>query len=260
MIDLHAHILPGLDDGAADWDEALRMCRLALEDNTTLVVATAHMFRGMFDVTRSQILESVSCLRQRLHKEGIPLAVEPGAEVHIEMDLGGELRGGRLMTVADRGKYLLVELPQHVLPHGLSEFLFSLQLAGVTPIIAHPEKNLELQRDATLAVEFAKAGNLLQVTAASVTGEAGERAEVCAHELLQRRLAHLVASDAHSSESRRPGLTRARSVLEQLLPSEEIKGIFERRPERILAGEYVDLPEVADGTPGKRKGWFTWRK
>ena len=260
MIDLHAHILAGLDDGAADWDEALQMCRLALADGTTCVVATGHMFRGMFDVTRREILERVASLRRLLEEKELRLSIEPGAEVHIEMDLCDQLRQGLLVTVGDRGKYLLVELPRHVLPQGLSEFLFSVQLAGVTPIIAHPEKNLEMQENPALAVELVEGGNLLQVTAASVTGDAGQRAEQCAHELLQRRLAHLVASDAHSSEHRPPGLARARTAAEQLLPIDEVEEMFVRRPEKILAGEYVDLPEIADGRPGKRKRWFSWRK
>ena len=260
MIDLHAHILPGLDDGPDDWNEALHMCRLALADGTTTVVATGHMFRGMFDVTRRHFLDCVASLRQRLEAERIQLSVEPGAEVHIEMDLCDRLRQGLLLTLADRGKYLVVELPRHVLPQGLSEFLFSVQLTGVTPIIAHPEKNLELQENPAQAVEFVSAGNLLQVTADSITGDAGHRAEECVHELLRRRLAHIVASDAHSSKQRPPGLSRARAVAEELLPLEEVEEMFERRPEKILAGDYVDLPEVTDGRPGKRKRWFSWKK
>jgi protein-tyrosine phosphatase len=260
MIDLHAHILPGLDDGAADWDEAVRMCRLAVADGITAVAATAHMCRGMFDVTRRQILEGVSALRTRLADEGIPLAVESGAEVHIETDLCDRLREGSLVTVADRGRHLLIELPRQVLPLGLPEFLFSVRRAGVTPIIAHPELNLEIQDDPGKAAELARGGNLMHVTSPSVTGNAGKRAEQCAHELLTRRLAHLVASDAHSPRSRRPELSRARAVVEELLSGDEAEEVFVRRPQRILAGETVDLPETVDSRAKKRKKWFSWKR
>lgn len=259
MIDLHVHILPGLDDGPADMGRALAMCRLAADDGTTTVIASPHMFNGMYDVARGDILEGVSSLKEFLEIEEIQLNVLPGADVHAVPNLDALVREGYVMTIGDGGKYLIAELPQDILPQGLLQLFFSVQLLGITPIISHPERNLEIQSNPMLLAEIVEAGNLVQLTAASVTGEFGEAAQKCAHALLGARLAHVVASDAHSCDRRRPGLSRAFAVVKELLPVEDAEEIFLRRPEEILSGEYIDLPEPETPAPAKKKR-FSWRR
>ncbi|UCD57684.1 MAG: hypothetical protein JSV16_00830 [Candidatus Hydrogenedentota bacterium] len=253
MIDLHTHILPGMDDGPRQMEEALAMCRIAADDGITAVVASPHMFNGMFNVTRDDILAGVKRLSERIRMEAIPLAVKPGADVWAMPNLTRLLREGAVMTVGDRGKYLMVELPYDVLPLGLSQLLFSIQLQGITPILSHPERNLTVQADPLLMTGFVEAGNLVQLTAASVTGDFGEHAQKCAFALLAARLAHLIASDAHSPDKRPPGLSRALTVVGELLPIEEVDDIFLHRPLRVLAGEYVDLPEPIRSIPIKKR-------
>jgi protein-tyrosine phosphatase len=258
IIDLHTHILPGLDDGPSGIEEALEMCRLAADDCTAAVVASPHMFNGMFDVARGDILNGVSRLQGRLDAEGISLRIVPGADVHAVPDLARRVRGGYAMTIGDLGKYLIIELPQDVLPQGLSQLLFSIQLMGVTPIISHPERNMEVQADPLMMTGFVKAGSLVQLTAASITGDFGEVAQECARALITSRLAHVVASDAHSIDRRPPGLSRALAVVRELLPCDEAEEMFVDRPLRILAGEYVDLPESRE-PPSEKKKRFSWR-
>jgi protein-tyrosine phosphatase len=224
VIDLHVHILPGLDDGPADMAEAVAMGRLAVEEGTTTVVATPHMLTGLFNVTRDAVLDGVQRLRERFRAEAVPLSVEPGADVHLAPDLPDLLRAGRLVTVM-----------------------------GTTPIISHPERNFEVQMNPEAMRPVAEAGAVLQLTAASVVGDFGRRVARCAHQLLRARLTHVIASDAHSPTRRPPGLARARAVVERILSPKEAEAIFVRRPERILAGQYLDLPEPTQPRSARRE-------
>ena len=236
------------------------MCRLALQDGASALVASPHMFDGVYHVTRQDVLDGVARLRRRLEEESVPLTVEPGADVHIDRDLLRLLHDGQVVTIADGGRYIMLELPGDVWPQGLPEFLYSLQLEGLTPIISHPERNLAVQDDPLLLTPLVQAGNLVQITAASLTGDFGKRPHKCALRLLRDRLAHVVASDAHSAQNRPPGLSDARSVVQETLSPDEASMMFEERPRRILAGDYVDLPDVEATPPRARKGWFPWRK
>lgn len=237
------------------------MCRLAADDGTTVLVATPHMFSGLYKVRREDILRAVPILRERLSADGVLLEVLPGADVHMDADLLGTVRSGEVMTVADGGKYLMVEMSADVIPQGIQNVCFSLHLMGITPIISHPERNMEVQKDPSVIAPLVRAGNLLQVTASSLTSGFGVRAERCARELLERRLAHLVASDTHSPDRRPPGLSRARKVVEQIVGPAEAVEIFEIRPRRIIAGERVSLPEQLVETRSlRRRGVWPWRR
>lgn len=232
------------------------MCRLAVDDGVTTIVASPHMFNGMYEVTRRDILEGVKQLRERLVEEAIPLFVVPGADVHSVPDLERHVREGRTMTVGDLGKHIMIELPQDVLPRRLEDFLFSIQLEGVVPVISHPERNLEVQAKPQIMKRYVEAGALLQLTAASVTGAFGSLTQGCAHALLAARMGHLVASDGHSPRRRPPGLSKAFAVTKELVGVEEAEGIFLRRPQKILDGDYVELPDPI--SPASKKKRFPW--
>jgi len=252
MIDLHSHILPGLDDGAQSIDESLEMAHMAARDGTTVLVATPHQFDGIYNVPRAAILEGVRALQKRLNEERIDLRILPGADVHVEPDLSQRLRNGEALALADGDRYLLVEFPSDVVPRALLDVLFDLRAYGLTPIITHPERNFEVQEGPGLMREFIESGSLAQLTAGGVTGRFGERAEQCAHELLRRRLAHLVASDAHSPRHRRPGLSEARETVAELLGDGDAQEIFVHRPEKVLSGETIDVPVPLEP---ERLGW-----
>jgi len=256
MIDVHIHVLPGLDDGPEEMGEAVDMCRVALADGVSVIVAAPHMCDGLFDVTRDEVLRGVRRLREQLDAHGIALAVLPGGDVRISTDLPQLLKGGHVMTVADRGKYMMVELPHDIVPPGLAQTLLAVQSAGTTPIITHPERNFEMQRDPALLEPLVRSGNLVQLTADSLVGRFGGQARKCARELVTRRMAHLVASDAHSLQTRRPGLSKARQAVGELLPAEEVEEMFVHRPRKILAGEPVTLPEISDERPPKKRDWL----
>lgn len=243
MIDIHCHILPGLDDGPATIEKSLEMCRIAAADGISAIVATPHMLNGMYAVSAEQVLAGAATLNDALDAEGLALRILPGADVHVDKDLPRYLSEKKVLTLADKGKHLMVELPQDVLPAEIADLLFQIQLKGVTPIVSHPERNVEVQRKPEILCGLVERGALLQVTAGSLTGAFGSRAEECGLGLLRRGMAHLVATDAHNAGRRPPRLSEARAVVERELGPEEARAVFEERPARLLAGAYVEPPE-----------------
>ena len=164
------------------------------------------------------------------------------------------------MTVADRGKHLLLELPQDIVPGGLAELLFQIQLKGVTPIITHPERNIGIQKNLSLLKDLIRAGCLTQITAGSLTGDFGARIRRCAFRLLESGAVHLVSTDAHNTGRRPPRLSGARRVVEEELGGEEGDRIFLERPARILEGAHVEAPEPPGDEDGPRRKRGFWKK
>ena len=260
MIDLHAHILPGLDDGPSAVADAVTMVRIAAEDGITVMVATPHMLDGIHDAQRGQILDGVRALQETLDIEGLALRLLPGADVHATADLAERVGSGEVLTVADRGKHLMVELSRDVMPQGIEKMFFSLQLAGITSIISHPERNTEVQDQPSALFPLVHAGNLVQVTAASLTGRFGRAAERCARELLAFDVVHVVASDAHDAEQRPPGLARARSVVERAMGSEKACDIFERNPQSILDSVSLRISDPLTQHVSRIKRRWGWQR
>lgn len=258
MVDLHAHILPGLDDGARDVGEAVAMARIAAEDGVTAMVATPHM-GGIYATKREDILRGVQALQAALEEEGVALSLLPGADVRIDYDLPEKVREGEVVTVADRGKYLLVEWSHDVIAPGMEDLVFRLRLAGVTPILTHPERHGAVQAQPEMLAPLVRAGCLTQLTASSLLGGFGRSAQRCAKTLLKGRLAHLVASDAHSAWGRRPGLSEARRQVEAMLGREEAAEMFDARPALVVAGELVSVPDPLEKAwAGKAARIWSW--
>ena len=208
MIDLHSHVLPGLDDGAADLDEAVAMCRAAAEDGIEVLAATPHV-RDDYPTTPDQMEQALAALRA-------------AAGDSVRLVAGGEIDLGRVdlpreelarFALAGNPKYLLVETPYGGWPLDLPEKLFRLQADGFTPVLAHPERNPEVQQRPELLEPIVAGGTLVQLTAASIDGRMGGRARSCAATLLDRSLAHLLASDAHAPSVRAIGMGAAVAAL-----------------------------------------------
>ena len=208
MIDLHAHVLPGLDDGARTLDESLRMLALARRDGITAVAATPHV-RHDFPTRPEQMEEGVASLRAALDARGIELTLLPGGELDYE-ELGrrtvDELSR---FALAGNARYLLVEFPYAGWPLRLPAEVERLLEAGIVPVLAHPERNSAVAERPTALAAMVEAGALVQVTASSVTGAFGKRVRAVARRLLDAGLAHLVATDAHTPELGRASLAAA---------------------------------------------------
>lgn len=255
MIDLHSHILPGLDDGPGTIEESLEMCAIACADGIETIVATPHMLDGIYNVKREDILAGVEQLSQASGQANQKLTILPGADIYVDRDLPKLLKEGNVLTVADRGQHLMLELPEEAVPPELLGLLFELQLAGITPIITHPERNLEIQRDTNVLRNLVESGNLTQITAGSLTGLFGSSAEKCSIELLQSGLAHLLASDSHDSKYRRGEMSKAREVVRQLQGDDQAQQMTYSRAKLIVEGGYVAIPEPRAAV---KKGFFSF--
>jgi len=216
MLDFHSHILPGLDDGAPDMDTALEMARIAVADGITEMVATPHYIEGSMENGIETTLSKVEEFQRALDEQSIPLKVFPGAEIYLSPETSKLLVGGELMTVNNKGKYLLVELPMQNVPDYVENILFELKVSGVTPIIAHPERNLELASNPNLILELVLKGYLLQINSGSVKGLYGKQVRKTAQLLIRNGLVHLVGSDAHSMGERSPKVREAMYITERL--------------------------------------------
>lgn len=244
MIDIHCHIMPSVDDGAASVEDSLVMARQAVADGITAVLATPHTLNGISRNTVSDILSGISHLKDALAADGIPLAVYPGSEVHLVTDMCRKIQDGSICTMNDDGKYVLLELPSQSVPVGVKREIFELKLRGITPIIAHPERNAVIQDDPETLRELVHMGSLAQVTAMSVLGDFGPETAETAKGLLECRLAHLIASDAHSPGSRPPRLANALDETARILGNPaEAENMVNERPAAILAGESIDCSD-----------------
>jgi protein-tyrosine phosphatase len=243
MIDLHSHILPGLDDGAADLKEALTMAGIAVADGIKTMVATPHVETGLYDNSRETILAAVDELRGHLQENNIPLELLPGAEYHLEPDLPGRLQRGELLTINDGGRYLLVELPAALVPEYTARVFYELQLQGVTPIIAHPERNLALTNHPSIFYELVARGAVAQLTAASFTG-GSRRAAAAARAFLAKGCVHLVATDAHNSNKRPPHLAEAGQQVAKLAGEARSVELVSGNPLRVLQGGVLETGKI----------------
>ena len=208
MVDLHNHLLPGLDDGSPDLETSVQMARMAADDGLTHMVCTPHASH-QFHFDPPAIADRLAALTEALTREGIMLTLATGCDFHLSYDnLLDALANPRKYTL-NNTEYLLIELPDHGIPATLDNTLYELRLAGMTPILTHPERNLTLQRNQQMLAGWLRNGLLVQITANSVTGGMGKPAQRIAHELLRKRWVHFLATDAHNLTSRPPRLSEA---------------------------------------------------
>lgn len=259
FIDLHAHILPGVDDGPADWDEALQTVRMAAEDGVRHIVSTSHMVpHSPYDNSRTRLLELVAELRERVAAAGIAVEVHAGAEVYLTPDTARRIEQGTALTYGDARRYVLVELPASEIPAYTEQALFEVQLLGVTPIIAHPERNAGVMRDPQRLLAMVERGVLTQVTASSLGAKPYAHT---AEWLLRQGAVHFVASDTHGPNRRPPALGRWRERLVALVGPEQAAQLLWDNPKRVLDGEPVPHRPVQSAAQpqGRRSflaGWL----
>lgn len=208
LVDTHCHLLPGMDDGPRSWDDALAMCRIAWEDGVRGMAATVHQNETWPEATPAKIRSVFDELDQSLKAEQLPLQVYPAAEVMVTPQTLEDWRDQRLMSMADRGEYLLIELP-HGAVLDMRGMISDLVEAGVRPILAHPERYSQFQEDDAALADLIDRGCLVQVSAASVTHPSRPQYQSCAKRWARRRMIHLIGSDGHSPRKRPPGLRAA---------------------------------------------------
>ncbi len=208
MIDIHHHLLWGLDDGASTLETSLAMARIAARDGITHVVCSPHA-NGQYVYDPPVVAEKIFELQHLLDKEQTALKLGQGCDFHMSYENIQEAKAEPGRYSINGLGYLLVELPDYGLPQGLTEVFYEMQLAGLTPILTHPERNATLQADQKRLLDWLRHGVLVQVTAGSVLGKMGKPAEKMAHQLLANRWVHFLATDAHNVTSRPPKMREA---------------------------------------------------
>lgn len=233
MIDIHCHILPFMDDGAADWEQALAMALDAEKDGITTIIATPHHANGQYMNPAPNIGQAVELMNEKLRQNGSSLLVLPGQEIRVYGELLNDLERGMLLSLAG-SRYFLLEMPSSRVPRNMEEVCHELIIQGFVPVIAHPERNSEIAADPSKLERLIEQGALGQVTAQSVTGVFGSKLQKISLELCRRRLVHVVASDAHDSIHRPFGLSEAYRTLGKEM-GVEICDYFRENSEKIVA-------------------------
>ena len=233
MIDLHCHILPGIDDGATDLSVSLDMARIFVEDGVSHVACTPHILPGVYHNSGPQIRQAVQQLQWALEDHGIPLRLVTGADNHVVPDFVGGLRGGHLLSLGDT-RYVLVEPPHHVPPPRLEDLFFNIMAAGFVPILTHPERLswIRLQYDAI--ERLAHAGVWMQITAGSLAGGFGKNARYWAERMLDEGRVHILATDAHDTRKRPPNLSVGRDLAAARVGASEAEHLVTTRPRGVL--------------------------
>jgi protein-tyrosine phosphatase len=277
MIDLHTHILCGLDDGAKTIEESIEMCRISHQDGIKTIVATPHILPGIYKNDRPTILSKVQELNEAIKKFGVQssefrvknpnsairnpqsalhldselrtpnsqlsLVVLPGADVHFSSDILQHYERGETVTVNDQGRYLMIEFASQGIPYQAEEVLFQLLTKGIIPIISHPERNMEIGQKPRRYYEMIRMGCLGQVTAMSLTGDFGSGIKRIAEKLLSKRLIHIIASDTHSTHRRPPLLSAGVKAAGKIVGKEEARKMVTEYPEAIIEGRRPNVPE-----------------
>jgi len=239
VIDLHCHILPGVDDGAKTIEDSLAMARMAVAAGTTKIVATPHMNHPQFHVPGPVARAKVAEVRAAIAAAQIPIEVVLGGEIHWSTEIPERLASGELIPLSEEHKYILFELPMSHVPHATREVMWQLQLAGIFPVLAHPERNMDFERNPDLIHQYRDAGVPCQITAMSLVGDFGRKARKVAERWLSEGAIDLLASDGHSARGRPPTMDEAARIVRKQAGSTVEDWLTCEVPRRILAGEPV---------------------
>ncbi len=258
MYDIHAHILPGVDDGAKTPEETLAMCRIASETGTCSILATPHRK----DVTESSSVDHLRNLvvemSQQNRANGVELTLALGMENHLDASLPEEINSGRALPI-NGTHYILVEMPFFGRPNYVEETLFRIQVEGLTPVLAHPERIEAFQRDPELLRRFIDRGMISQITAGSIIGYFGGEVQRFTHSLLRRNMAHVMASDTHYPRGdRSPRLNVGIETAARIVGRESAVEMVTDTPRAIVEGRPVSLGATR-GPDERSRWWQIWR-
>lgn len=254
MVDIHCHILPYIDDGAASIDVSKEMAVIAKDDGIESIVATPHFIEYESEISKDDILNSCNNLNNFLHQNQINLNIIPGCEAFISPSLPKKYKDGKMMSINNKGKHVLIELPVGDYPEYTEDVIFEFKVMGITPIIAHIERYHYVTGDFHIINRLIKQGALTQVNSTSITGLFGEEFRYKAMELIKCNMVHFIASDAHTTRGRSPKISKALAYLKENGVNEEYINFLIDNGKKVINGENIDIKE-----PVLRKRGFLHR-
>lgn len=259
MIDLHCHLLPGIDDGAPDIETALEMARIAVGDGITVTACTPHIYPGLYNNNGPDILRRVEALQAVLVEAAIPLKLVAGCDAHLTPTMVAELDRGHIPTLAG-SRYFLFEPPHHVAPPRLEESVRATITAGYLPIITHPERLSWIESHYEIMKRLALSGAWMQLTAGAVTGRFGDRPRYWAERMLDEGLVHLLATDAHNLRNRKPLMSEAFGLVAGRLGEPAAVDMVLTRPRMVLENADPSRAPAPVGAPRPAGGLKALRR
>lgn len=239
MIDIHSHILPGVDDGPQTLEESLRILKKAADEGVKTIVTTPHVLDGPSENYFQRIRNTFNVIKHALISDKIPIKIVWGAEVFIFHDLAQKIKGNKELTINMANKYILLELPVQEIPPFTEQTVFELLLQGIVPIIAHPERYLEIQKNANKLFDLVQKGVLTQLNSGSLTGRYGKKAQKTAKRLLTNNLIYMIGSDVHSTFNGYCSLSQGVNRAAELIGMRKARQMVTSIPARVIRGEEI---------------------
>ena len=256
MIDIHSHIIDGLDDGAKDMDTSLALLKMAAEAGTTDIIATPHIIEAADHAAWQTIVNKTAELNNISSTAGIPIRVYAGAELEMNWDILSLLKTGQKDYCLAGSRYVLVELPTNTVPNYADEFLYEVQIKELIPIIAHPERHPYIAKHPRLLHQWVRDGAMVQCNVGSFTCKFGTEVKEFVNILLLNDMIHFLGTDAHSIEHRSTDASAALELIAKKVPPEIVTRITQTNPAAILNDEHLsfDLPKDIKLPDDKDKG------
>lgn len=237
MIDIHNHILPGVDDGCRSLEESLELAKLAVKEGIHHVIATPHHANGRYQNEADKVRQAAAALNLALSEAGVELQVHAGQEIRVYKELLDDLNAGKLLTLAN-SRYMLLEFSSSRVPDGIEDLLYELSLAGITAIIAHPERNMELSGNLSRLADLIDRGALAQMTSHSINGLFGRKIQSISLDMCRSNLIHFLSSDAHNPIERPFFLQTAATYIMKKL-GEETHSYYKKNADKVLYNQEI---------------------
>ncbi|MPM82302.1 Tyrosine-protein phosphatase YwqE [bioreactor metagenome] len=240
MIDFHSHILPGIDDGAKNMDISLNMLKLSISEGVEHICATPHFIPGEHEINKEIYFSLLTELQSSI---GEHINIVSGLEVYIDPKVPELYKEDKIWCINNK-KYMLLELPMNDFPLYTEDVFYELRLLGITPILAHPERNLEIMKDEILLKNLIDQGALAQINSGSLRGKYGERVQVCAENLVKKNLIHLVGSDGHNASSRKTKIKEGFEIIERI--NKPLYDNILLNEKSIILGEDIEILPIKE--------------
>ncbi len=240
QIDIHSHIIPGVDDGSRDMETSIALLQMAAENGTTDIIATPHVIDVSTTLTWDAIRRHVEALQKEADAREIPIRIYPGAETELNWDLLELIREDHSAFCLAGSRYCLMELPSLMLPPNLEDMIYELQLMDIVPVLAHPERQMQLMHEPEKLLKLLQQGCVAQSNGGSLTGVFGPKAHEKVHMLIDHQMIAFMGSDAHNLRHRTTNLKDAREKLVKHWGEATATELLETKPRYIL--ENKELP------------------
>lgn len=239
MIDIHTHILPGIDDGPQSIQESIEILRKAADGGVKAIVATPHVLELPSENYWQRVSDTFNCVKEAVEWENISIEVILGAEVFISPDLPQTIKKNKWLTINNGNNYVLLELPVQEIPSFTDQTIFELLVRGIVPIVSHPERYLEIQNDTNKLFKLVKKGALTQLNSGSLRGKYGKKVQKTAKTLLARNLIHMIGSDVHSVPNGPYSLSQGVNLAGDIVGAKTAKKMVTSTPAKIINGENI---------------------